>query len=52
MAVVGASGVVFGLAGATVADMALNFESLGRPVRHCMPLWGPRMVCSMQADRR
>lgn len=34
MAVVGASGVVFGLAGATIADMALNFESLGRPVRN------------------
>ena len=33
VAVVGASGVVFGLAGATIADMVLNFESLGRPVR-------------------
>lgn len=31
-AVVGASGVVFGLAGATVADMIANFETLGRPV--------------------
>lgn len=32
MAVAGASGVVFGLAGATVADTLLNFESLGRPL--------------------
>lgn len=32
MAVVGASGAVFGLAGATLADMALNFETLARPL--------------------
>lgn len=32
MAVVGASGVVFGLAGATVADMGANFETLRRPL--------------------
>lgn len=32
MAVVGASGVVFGLAGATLADMAANFETLRRPL--------------------
>lgn len=32
VAVVGASGVVFGLAGATIADMILNFETLGRPL--------------------
>lgn len=31
-AVVGASGAVFGLSGATVADMLANFETLGRPV--------------------
>ena len=32
VAVVGASGVVFGMAGSTVADMILNFDSLARPV--------------------
>ena len=31
-AVVGTSGVVFGMAGLTLADMALNFETLARPV--------------------
>jgi membrane associated rhomboid family serine protease len=30
--VVGASGVVFGMAGLTLADMMLNFETLSRPL--------------------
>ncbi len=54
MAVVGASGVVFGLAGATIADMALNFESLGRPVSgaQCstlLSMWRHSLhVCKLQ----
>ena len=32
VAVVGASGAVFGMAGVTLADMALNFETLARPL--------------------
>ncbi len=32
MAVVGASGIVFGAAAATVADMIQNFQTIGRPL--------------------
>ena len=31
-AVVGASGIVFGLAGLTLADLIHNFETIGRPL--------------------
>ena len=32
VAVVGASGAVFGMAGVSLADLALNFETLARPL--------------------